>query len=113
LDAIGYLLEKYSLFYLPAMLDTFGLGPRNLQEDDLVIPLELEFLSRCSLTGEMITRDRVAIVLRLENANEFKENTLTGTTPKAKILGPSFCCFGQWKRDEWEDLFVKRVVRID
>ena len=84
MNAFGHLLEKYSLFYLPPHLDSYGFGPQVLQKDNLVVPVALT-PGGYSAVDFKIAKDRKAISLQLYDANDFKEDHFMRTNPKAGL----------------------------
>jgi hypothetical protein len=93
LNAVGQLLENYSLFYLPEKFNVLGFGPQSLQDGDLVSPLKLDGgLSEgdSDLVEGRISAMRDAVVLRMSDSNDLGRKTIS---PEARALGPCFCLF--------------------
>jgi hypothetical protein len=91
LNAVGNLLQTFSLFYLSSPVDSFGLGPRSLQKDDLVVPFFLWKGGSCDFFTEDIVDDRTAVAFRLEDENS--ADLSARKFSKGRILGACFCCF--------------------
>jgi hypothetical protein len=95
LDAVSNLLQTYSLFYLSSPVNSFGLGPRCLQKDDLVVPLYAKGGGSCGLFEEEIADNKAAVTFRLDDANS--TDLPAWKFRKGRILGACFCCFKRLK----------------
>ena len=93
LQAIASLLREYSLFYLPAPLNSLGYGPRDLKVGDFVIPIDFSNTGRSALKNLDLVIDRRAMAVRGDDLNQLQKGEPAKDGVEVQFVGTCFCCF--------------------